>query len=85
MKRRVVEVEWVDAQASSGWHGRARYEDNGPAMPVNVSVGYVIKDTPEEVIIGQSYEQNGALVADSLQLPRSYIRRVTTVRRGRSI
>ena len=85
MKPRIVEVEWVDAVTNNGWHSITNYSGGGPEMPVHQSVGYVLRDDETGMTILQSFQHNGKLVADSLQLPRAYIRQVKTVRRGKSL
>lgn len=83
---RIVEVEWVDSTTVNGWH---HAEDIPGADPIH-SVGYLHREDESELVLTQSMNLaedaprvRTAKLSESLIIPRSAIRAVTELRRGR--
>lgn len=71
-KLRVLEVEWLDAGSLSGWRQPTEHADEGPLRCR--TVGYVLRDDEECLILAQSQASSGQ-VAASLTIPRSCIKK----------
>jgi hypothetical protein len=86
MSERIAEVEWVDTLTKHGWLAPA----DVPTKPWLIhSVGYVFQDDAEGIVLlearGDS-ENSGERMKDcgcATMIPRSAIRKVTELRRGR--
>jgi hypothetical protein len=79
----VVEVEWVDTMGYSGWNDRRerlRVLDSVEEMD-HISTGYVLKRAPKYIALTQSIGRAGS-IGDTIQIPRSAVRRVTVLRKA---
>lgn len=73
-----VEVEWEDAASEDKWQTMAEAVD-GLERPWMVnSIGYLIHDTPEGVILAGSIDPEGN-VCMALKIPRGMIRKIERV------
>ena len=68
---RFVEVEWLDSVSEGRWQPR---EDVGreatrEAM-LHRSVGYLVSDTEDFVLLAGSRKEDGSWVADTMQIPK---------------
>ncbi len=86
MAERIVEVLWEDSAQVGPWHDD---EDIPPVSPI-VSRGLLYREDDTEMVLVQSMNlaKDGpqvkmAKLAGSLVIPRSAIRKVTELRRGR--
>lgn len=70
---KIVEVEWIDACVLRGWKHPDEVRDLVP-LPC-VSVGYLARQTPRDLVLVQSQSDAGSQ-ADSLVIPRSCVKEV---------
>jgi hypothetical protein len=82
----VVEVEWLDSQAKSGWGSRKEHTEEATgaeAIPIH-SVGYLLYDRPKSIAIYQTLVdwggERGVSLAESLSIPRAVVLKVRRVR-----
>ena len=74
----LVEIAWQDAQIIRGWQDLDEIRDFRPANIV--SVGFLIKNTPEYVTIMQSFDhEDGG--ADALCIPAPWVCSITALAR----
>lgn len=74
---RRVEVEWEDSMSTSGWAPTDKHNELSQDLRC-ISIGYVIADTKDRVILAQSQSTHGS-AADTISIPRSAVRRVSKV------
>lgn len=68
----VIRVHWVDASAYPGWHSKDELDTViASPLPVMETVGWLVHDCPEFVVIAQTV--NGTKAGDLLRIPRAYI------------
>jgi hypothetical protein len=86
MSERIVEVEWVDSTTVNGWH----HAEDIPGVDPIVSVGHLHREDDNELVLVQSINLavdgprvRTAKLSESLVIPRSAIRKVTELKRGR--
>lgn len=84
MAERKVEVEWEDCSARHRWQG---LKDRFPNNVMARSLGYVLQDNEEGIVLTESLDEDD-VVEDRLRgcttaIPRSAIRKVWELRRGR--
>jgi hypothetical protein len=77
----VVEVLWVDAVASEGWHRR----DDLPTPEARVvTVGYLLRETPGSVVVANSmfadYEDEDGTVGGITEIPKGMLVEVRPLR-----
>jgi hypothetical protein len=53
---KLVVVEWVDIMTETGW-----VEDTDPTLPVFRTVGYLLRDNKEKVVICDTQPDNGTV------------------------
>lgn len=69
----VVRVHWIDASQYPGWHSKDELDVLiATPAPVMETVGWLVHDCPEFVVIAQSVSEFRA--ADLLRIPRAYIK-----------
>jgi len=51
---KIIEVEWIDTSSISGWHDKDIIDN--PIDFTCHSVGYLLKETPEYIMLAQSYQ-----------------------------
>ena len=66
-----VEIHWVDANSHGGWATLKQYHDDKCLSEIE-SIGYLTKNTKQEVQLVQSRSINGN-VADSITIPKAWI------------
>lgn len=71
---RIVKVDWEDITSHSGWH---HVSDNG--LLLISSVGYLVAQSKDNILLAQSLSPENDRIAESLTIPRSVIRKTTTV------
>jgi hypothetical protein len=80
---RRVQVEWVDSVSDDGWVVRedavTRAAKEG--MLDCVSVGMLLDETEEYVLLATSHMRDGDLVQGCLQIPRAAVLSVKELRR----
>ena len=71
-----VEIEWVDAyEMESGWHTIEEAEKATP--PTVFSLGYVVKETKEFIIIAGDKGRKGDSDCGRVQvIPRNWIKKI---------
>ncbi len=84
MPERIVEVEWEDSNSGHGW----QHESELPKSLLCVSVGKVIRDDDDGVLITESWpkppiQEGQRPYGCSMAIPRSAIREVRELKRGR--
>lgn len=84
MADRIVEVQWEDSNSCHGWHR----EEDLPKILLICSVGGVVRDDEEGILLKESWPkapmQDGQKpYGCTTAIPRSAIRKVTELRRGR--
>ena len=71
-----VEIEWIDAyEMESGWHD---LKDAEKITPLTVfSLGYVVKDTKEFIIISADIGRNGDSDCGRVQvIPKPWVKKI---------
>lgn len=75
-------IEWVDSAQQSGWHHDDAFDDHGVAGCR--SVGFVMRETDDEVLLGQSQDYRHGNWSDVIAIPKVAITKSTTLRKARS-
>ena len=81
MKR--VQVEWLDSMTDGGWSDRddaIRRAEHPDVLRVT-SVGYLIADTDEWLLLATSHGPHADIVQGCVQIPREIVREVRELRR----
>lgn len=80
---RIVEVEWLDSVSEGRWHPKddAIREATRDVM-LHRSVGYLVHETDELILLAGSRGEDGANVADTMQIPRVAVLQVRKLRAG---
>ena len=68
---KVCRVHWIDASYCAGWLTAAEIDAVGSEPYTVESVGWLLKDEPDYVMLGISVSKYRA--ADTLRIPRAYI------------
>lgn len=67
-KRRAVFVRWIDSCGSGGWRAvEPMYQMHASTVD---SVGYVLREDEEEIVIAQSLDPDNDSVDNCLTIPR---------------
>lgn len=74
MKRRIVEVEWVDSASTGGWGHPDAFIKSGLARCR--TVGYVLERTKDHIVVVQNVGDDTGRVGESMAIPASCIRSV---------
>lgn len=72
---RFVCIEWVDSHSTSGWQ-----LDHEPIDLACISVGILIQDRPDRVVIAQSLAAANGEYCDFMEIPRVAVKRVKRLR-----
>ncbi len=74
-----VEIEWIDAyEMESGWHDLEEAEKIKP--PTVFSLGYVVKDTKEYIIISADKGRKGDSDCGRVQvIPKPWVKRIDLI------
>jgi hypothetical protein len=82
---RIVEVEWEDSCGRCGWQSPAPWP--GTTAPLCESVGYVLEEGERGIVITggltTNWEGTDRRTDCTTFIPRSAIRKVTELKRGR--
>lgn len=78
-KDEIVMVRWVDSLRNSAWDKRSVHESM--VASECTSVGYLLKDGEEDIIIYQSIDPDTNSVGCSLTIPKVAVREVIKLRR----
>ena len=81
----MVLVEWVDPGGINGWHEPDKLPsvwDEITGVPVR-SLGFLQEDSERGVCIVSGYAKGGAMYIDTTVIPRSNVRAVHRLRRGK--
>lgn len=79
--RKIVEVEWIDAQSSiESWTEKELKEEFKPMT--SMCCGYLIHETEEYIILGYMDFANG-LIKHNTCIPKGMIKNMKVIRRGR--
>lgn len=83
MSERIVEVIWEDSNSLEGWAAKSDIKDLKPALIR--TVGYVDEDSPAmlKVIADIPVDDDRLCKGRIVAIPRSAIRKVTELKRGR--
>lgn len=68
---KVARVHWLDASLVAGWHNSDQIDDIASEIVQIESVGWLVKDEPEYVMLAMSVGKYRA--AELLRIPRKYI------------
>jgi len=74
---RIERIEWLDASSNTGWDSRSSYEKTFDIDLMVTSVGHVVHETEDRVVLLQTYSSDNLLYDVSLVLPKSCIVRRT--------
>ena len=84
MSERIVEVEWEDCAVRHRWQGLT---DRFPNLVIARSLGYVLQDDGAGIVLTESLDDDpdpqDRLRGCTTIIPRSAIRKVTELKRGR--
>lgn len=83
MKRPIVEIVWKDACTGGGWSDPRTYVEK-EVLATCRSVGYLLDESRERVLLVQSQGERTGNVADSIAIPKANIlSRRTLARRAK--
>ena len=79
---KIIEVEWEDASGGHYWDTAESLSKE--RIYIVKTVGYVVRDDDEYVILVQCVDNNkdGASVSGHMRIPRAYIRSSRVMRKG---
>lgn len=69
---KILYVEWIDANSSVGWQGKDEIEKDAKVSRC-YSIGYVIKETKEEIVIATTVSDDEANCW--IAIPKDWIRK----------
>lgn len=74
----LVEVRWDDAHGDAGWQDISKK----PLEPmIAISIGFLVKDEPEYILIADSYFENEpTYIGGTNQVPRGMVKSITVLR-----
>lgn len=84
MNKPIIQVEWVDSSSYSGhpWAAEDRLiQSANEGLAKCVSVGYLIHETDEVLVIAMGYDTGGAIL-ESFFIPKAVIKKITRLRKG---
>ena len=67
---RIEKIEWLDASSNTGWDSRSAYEKTFKVDLTVVSVGYVVSETDDRVVLLMTHSYADDLYDVSLVLPK---------------
>lgn len=81
----LVEVIWDDAAAlTHGWKTKEEFDKESVIPELMISVGFLIKETPEHIIIAMDVDRDGGSNQRS-QIPRSMVKNIRIIRKADEI
>jgi hypothetical protein len=75
MTYKVVHVTWLDSSAGNGWEDPATLE----ALTLTHSVGFLIKETENSVVVAVSYDPHTEEINSYKQIPLMAIKQMRTL------
>ena len=77
-----VEVEWLDSISEGRWYGKDAViaEATREAM-VHRSLGYLLHENEDMVLLAGSRSETGVMVCDTMQIPRVAVLTMRELRR----
>ncbi len=75
----LVKVDWIDSSTTRGWHSREDAKNPDHTGIACVSVGFVVRDTKENITVCGTIGQDGDCL-DAITIPRGCIK--TRVRKN---
>jgi hypothetical protein len=78
----LVEVVWDDAAAMThGWKTKEEFDKESVIPELMLSVGFLIKETPDHIIIAMDVDRDGGSNQRS-QIPRSMVKKIKILRKA---
>lgn len=71
---RKIEIEWEDSESIEGWHKLQDVLDTFEKERLIKSIGYLLKETDNYVIIVQGKQDSGGHVQHSSKIPKGMIK-----------
>ncbi len=78
-----VQVTWHDAFTVDKWRPTEEHVDVGKSPCVCVSVGWLLYQDKDIVVIGQSLSAGGTRVGESLTVPRGMVKQLRYLHGGK--
>lgn len=78
-KTKKVYIEWIDSTAIRGWNHKSALNDDLAEPSKICSVGYLVLDQPNYVLISTSLSANGSIM-DPLSIPKCAIIKQHTIK-----
>lgn len=75
----LLEILWDDAATSHGWE---QANDIKPEVEIAVTVGFLVKETAEHVVIASTVGEDGSCNG-RIQVPKKMIRKRRTIRKAK--
>ena len=73
---KIVLVEWVDANAHSGWYHKEHIHEEHASNCA--TIGVLLKDNDKDIIVALNI--SGASYGDTMSIPKCSIKRLRTLR-----
>lgn len=78
----LVECIWDDASAMThGWKTKEEFDKESVIPELMLSVGFLIKETPDHIIIAMDVDRDGGSNQRS-QIPRSMVKKIKILRKA---
>ncbi len=77
VRRKLVEVRWIDSTFHTGWRKADRPL---PELTICRTVGYMVSDGKKTVVVSMNSEKDGDY-SETMVIPRSCVRSVRRVKR----
>ena len=78
----LVEVVWDDAAAMThGWKTKEEFDKESVIPELMLSVGFLIKETPDHIIIAMDVDRDGGSNQRS-QIPRSMVKKIKILKKA---
>jgi hypothetical protein len=78
---KLIEVDWFDAESCGGWLERDTMAAKLTKSLTQKSVGYLLHEDKQGILLVQTYQVDGDMVADGLFIPAAYIKDKRELRR----
>lgn len=80
MKKRIVEVEWVDSMSARGWRTQTEVEEMFAEVPLMLSVGYLLKKNKHKVALGGSIDGSNGNINHYHEIPMSAVKSIRKIK-----
>ena len=68
---KTIEVEWIDSMSADEWHPMSLAIDRATVEGMtHRSIGYLLADDDDMILLAQSVSVNEEMVAATLQIPK---------------